>query len=81
MPVVKLQPMLVEENKMVISVTFRYSQQVCEILRHSRLTTWQREQKCFAIPEGGHHIQQLAEELEGVGWLWLSRELCTRPLT
>lgn len=80
MPVVKLQPMLVEENRTMISVTFRYSQQVYETLKYSRLATWQREQKCFAIPEGGQHIQQLAEELEGVGWLWLSQELVVRDV-
>lgn len=80
MPVVKLQPMLIEESKTVISVTFRYSQQVYETLKNSKLAAWQREQKCFAIPEGGQHIQALAEELEGVGWLWLSQELVVRDV-
>lgn len=80
MPVVKLQPMLVEENKTVIGITFRHSQQVYETLKYSRLAAWQQEQKCFAIPEGGQHIQALAEELEGVGWLWLSQELVVRDV-
>ena len=80
LPVVKLQPMLVEENKTVISIAFRYSQQVYETLKYSRLAAWQRVQKCFAIPEGGQHIQAQAEELEGVGWLWLSQELVVRDV-
>lgn len=80
MPVVKLQPMLVEENRTVIGITFRQSEKVYETLRHSRLATWQRAQKCFAISEGGQHIQALAEELEGVGWLWLSQELVVRDI-
>ncbi|MBD1396191.1 tyrosine-type recombinase/integrase [Pontibacter sp. JH31] len=80
LPVVKLQPMLVGENKTVVGITFRHSQKVYETLRHSRLATWQLEQKCFAIPEGGQHIQALAEELEGIGWLWLSQELVVRDI-
>ena len=71
-PVVKLQPLLVEKSKTIISVTFRYSQQVYETLKYSGLATWQQEPTCFAIPEGEQCIQQLAEELNGVGWLWLS---------
>ncbi|MDX5481118.1 MAG: hypothetical protein LPK07_05505, partial [Hymenobacteraceae bacterium] len=66
-----LQAMLVEGAKTVIGITFRYSQQVYETLKFSSLATWQVEQKCFSIPEGGQHIQQLAEELDGKGWLWL----------
>ncbi len=81
MPVVRLQPMLVGDGQTtVISVTFRYSQQVYETLRYSSLATWQREQKCFTIPEGGQHLQQLAQDLEGVGWLWLSQELVVRDV-
>lgn len=80
MPVVRLQPMLASGGKTVISVTFRYSQQVYETLKYSSLATWHREQKCFAIPEGGRHIQQLAEEMEGTGWLWLSQELVVRDV-
>ena len=80
LPVVKLQPMLVEDGKTVISVTFRYNQQVYETLKCSSLATWQQEQKCFAIPEGGRHMQQLAEEMEGTGWLWLSQELVVRDV-
>ncbi|WP_439880140.1 tyrosine-type recombinase/integrase [Pontibacter sp. MBLB2868] len=80
LPVVKLQPMLVGDDKTLISVTFRYSQQVYETLKCSNLATWQAEQKCFAIPEGGQHIQQLAEELDGKGWLWLSQQLVVRDV-
>jgi site-specific recombinase XerD len=80
MPVVKLKPMLVEESKMMIGITFRFSQKIYEALSYSKLAAWQRELKCFAIPEGGQHIQQLAEELEGVGWLWLSQELVVRDV-
>ncbi|WP_439879777.1 tyrosine-type recombinase/integrase [Pontibacter sp. MBLB2868] len=80
LPVVRLQPMLAAGGKTVISVTFRYSQQVYETLKCSGLATWQGEQKCFAIPEGGQHMQQLAEELDGKGWLWLSPELVVRDV-
>ncbi|MDX5481164.1 MAG: site-specific integrase, partial [Hymenobacteraceae bacterium] len=56
------------------------SQQVYETLKFSSLATWQVEQKCFSIPEGGQHIQQLAEELDGKGWLWLAQTLKVRDL-
>ncbi|MEJ8801666.1 hypothetical protein [Pontibacter sp. H249] len=78
LPVVKLQPILTADNKTVISITFKPCKSVYETLMRSSLTNWQREQKCFAIPEGGQYIQQLTEELEGVGWLWLSQELVVR---
>ncbi|WP_235941876.1 tyrosine-type recombinase/integrase [Pontibacter fetidus] len=80
MPVVKLQPILVEENKTMIGITFRYSKKIYEALQCSSLAFWQREQKCFTIPEGGQNIQQLARELEGIGWLWLSQELVVRDI-
>ncbi|PRY05352.1 site-specific recombinase XerD [Pontibacter ummariensis] len=80
LPVVRLQPMLAGGGATVISVTFRYSKKVYETLKYCKLATWQQEQKCFAIPEGGQHIQQLAEELEGGSWLWLSQELVVRDV-
>ncbi|WP_350414476.1 tyrosine-type recombinase/integrase [Pontibacter populi] len=80
LPVVKLQPMLAKDGRTVIGITFKYSQQVYETLKYSSIAAWQQEQKCYAIPEGGQHIQQLAEELEGVGWLWLSQELLLRDV-
>ncbi|MEJ8801918.1 tyrosine-type recombinase/integrase [Pontibacter sp. H249] len=80
MPVVKLQPMLTADSITMISVTFKPCERVYETLRYSKLANWQREQKCFAIPEGGQHIQALAKELEGVGWLWLSQELVVRDI-
>ncbi|MHA6248241.1 tyrosine-type recombinase/integrase [Pontibacter sp. CAU 1760] len=80
MPVVRLQPMLTEEGKTVISVTFKPCRGIYERLKYSTLATWQRAQKCFAIPEGGQHIQALAGELEGIGWLWLSQELIVRDI-
>jgi integrase/recombinase XerD len=80
MPVVKLQPLLVEESKTMISVTFRYSQQIYETLKYSGLATWQQEPTCFAIPGGEKCIQQRAEELNGVGWLWLSQEPVVRDV-
>ena len=80
MPVVKLQPMLTVDSRTVISVTYKPCKRVYETLRYSKLAAWQQEQKCFAIPEGGQHIQQLAKELEGIGWLWLSQELLVRDV-
>ncbi|GAB3529878.1 hypothetical protein GCM10027443_09740 [Pontibacter brevis] len=80
LPVVRLQPMLIEGGRTVISVTFRMNQGLYDTLRRSRVANWQKEQKCFAIPEDGQSIQALAEEIEGVGWLWLSQELQVRDV-
>ena len=80
LPVVRLQPLLAEGGKTVISVTFRVNQGLYDTMRRSRVACWQKEQKCFAIPEGGQSIQSLADEVEGVGWLWLSQELQVRDV-
>jgi len=80
LPVVKLQPMLLEGQKTVISVTYRYNQSLYACLKNSGLAKWQEEQKCFTVPEGGQHIAALAEKFAGIAWLWLSQELQVRDV-
>ncbi|HEY4651866.1 MAG TPA: tyrosine-type recombinase/integrase [Pontibacter sp.] len=80
LPVVKLQPMLLPAAQTVIGITYRYDKHLHTTLKNSGIASWQQEQKCFAIPEGGQHIAALAKTLEGTGWLWLSQELQVRDV-
>jgi integrase/recombinase XerD len=80
LPVEHLKPMLTDTWGTVVSLTFKPNQRLYSLLKHSQLARWHQAQKCFAIEPGGAHLQALAQELKGVGWLWLSQELQVRDV-
>lgn len=79
LPVVRLQPMVTAEGTMV-SITHRYSKQIYDRLKESRVARWQKEQQCFAMATGGQPMLVLLEELVGLAQLWLSQELQVKDL-
>ncbi len=81
LPIVRLQPMLTTKNTTVIGITFNPDTILYQTLNSSIGTTWQKDQKCFSIPEGGQHILKVASDLQGKAWLWLSQELQLRDVT
>ncbi len=81
LPVVRLQPLLVEGGGTVVGITFKYSGHLHGRLRQSSVARWQKELKCFVIPPGGKAMRALADELQGAGWLWLSQELQVKDVT
>ncbi|MEJ8756688.1 tyrosine-type recombinase/integrase [Pontibacter sp. H259] len=73
--------MLTTKKATVISVTHKPDTLLYKTLKSCMVTTWQKDQKCFSIPEGGQHILKLAGDLQGRAWLWLSQELHLRDVT
>lgn len=78
-PVVRLQP-LEHEGKKLIQLSFQYSQEVYESLRHIRGVRWLSALKCFTTSTDSVSLQALLTGLEGVAQVWLSQTMKVKDM-
>ncbi|QCR21115.1 tyrosine-type recombinase/integrase [Pontibacter sp. SGAir0037] len=73
-PVARLSP-LEWAGKVLVQVSFQYSQAIHACLTHSRVARWLPAMKCFALPSDSVSLQLLLSELEGVAQVWLAQAM------
>ena len=80
-PVVRLQPLLLDDGKEMLQVSFQYNEIIYRRLQVGNSCTWRAEARCFTLGTRAADIHLLLDELQGVAVVWLAGTLKVKDMS